>query len=119
MPVPRATLGTSFVRGDLQRCCHGFCFAEWRAAISGPWKWITFDRQWDTEQRGQKVQTHLFNLAEDPGEKKNLAESQRDQVSKLNAAWTGWRADIEPESKPALQWARRRVDNVGKLIDRN
>lgn len=96
-----------------------FHFREWRAAISGPWKWITFDRQWNTEQRGQKVQTHLFNLAEDPGEKKNLAESRVDQAATLSAAWSAWWRDVEPEALPAFQWARRRVDLAGKLIERN
>jgi hypothetical protein len=37
----------------------------------------------------------LYNLAEDTGEKKNLATEQPDRVRKMEAAWKRWNAELK------------------------
>ncbi len=95
-----------------------FRFREWRAALDGPWKLVAYDKQWNTDGRGKNVQTYLFNLADDPQEKNNLAPARPAELARLDAAWNSWWQDVDTELQPALKWARLRVDPAGKLIDR-
>lgn len=56
---------------------------DWEAARIGDWKWA---RHGD--------QQFVFNLAEDLGEKRNLAESRTDKLSELTAAFRAWQAEM-------------------------
>ena len=95
-----------------------FSFREWRVTLAGPWKWITYDKQWNTEQRGRGTQAYLFNLRDDAREAHNLAATHPERVAQLAAAWQTWWSGVEPDLQRAAKWARLRVDNAGKLIER-
>jgi len=75
-------------------------FGEQMAVRRGAWKLVAAPGSQGRE---------LFNLDDDPGEKKNLAESRRDTCAELEAAWNEWDGkNISAAWMPARATNRRR-----------
>ncbi len=57
---------------------------DWEAARIGDWKWV---RHGD--------QQFVFNLAEDMGERQNLAKSRPEKLAELTGRFRAWQAEME------------------------
>jgi arylsulfatase A-like enzyme len=73
------------------------------AIRQGDWKLVKeAERRVDAGFTG-KTSVHLFNLAADPGETKDLREQEPERFRRLEALWQRWNAEMAP---PPLQRAR-------------
>jgi arylsulfatase A-like enzyme len=54
-----------------------------RAVRQGDWKYVV-----------EEGDAYLFNLSEDPGEQKNLADSHPGLISKMEQAYSSWEVDV-------------------------
>lgn len=75
-------------------------FQAEQAVRSGDWKLVKVQRQGRWE---------LYNLAEDVGESKNLAEKLPEKVRELEKAWQEWNAQLQ-----APKWIRRDARTTGR-----
>lgn len=71
-------------------------FGEQMAIRQGDWKLVRADLATDKPFGNIAPRPMLFNLAEDIGEKKNLAETQPERVKELAAAWQKWNEGLAP-----------------------
>ncbi len=81
-----------FLRGDAPGAPHPILFwkkDEQGAVRSGEWKLLV---------DGAKQQ--LFNLADDPAEKRDLASREPEVVRRLRQAWSEWSASLPPRANP-------------------
>ena len=60
---------------------------------------------------------HLFNLAQDIGEKNDLAAAQPEKVKQLQALWDAWNADNEPPRWIDNRW-NGREDKIKKKANK-
>jgi translation initiation factor 2 beta subunit (eIF-2beta)/eIF-5 len=75
-------------------------FFEKRAIGMGDWKLVKEARQAHWE---------LYNLAEDIGETRNLAEKMPKKVKEIEEAWQEWNAQLQPP-----KWVRQDARTVGR-----
>jgi MoaA/NifB/PqqE/SkfB family radical SAM enzyme len=75
-------------------------FQAEQAVRSGDWKLVKVQRQGRWE---------LYNLADDIGESKNLAEKMPEKVRELEKAWQEWNAQLQ-----APEWIRRDARTTGR-----
>lgn len=68
----------------------------WSGGSDEPW-WST--RQGDWKMLGYKADLKLFNLAEDPGEMKDLAKSNPEKLEELRASYNQWLASMADPMK--------------------
>jgi arylsulfatase A-like enzyme len=87
-------------------------FGQQMAVRKGPWKLVRYDTTADGLPPGISP-SKLYNLADDPGESKDLASSQPEKVSELQALWDAWDKD---NAKPL--WGSDHP-NPGKARRRN
>ena len=77
-----------YLTGEIKQSPHDFLYwrygSQW-AIRSGDWKLIHFNPETGTQ---------LFNLANDIGENKNLAEKNPETVKKLQDAWNNWNSQL-------------------------
>ena len=62
----------------------------WRAVRDGDMKYIS-------DERGEKTTEYLFDLADDPEEKNNLAESRTGVVSNMRALIRAWEREVKAD----------------------
>ncbi len=72
-------------------------FWDWpdgyQAARVGNFKWVAYTPR---SKRGEvPAKEELYDLAEDPGEKKNLASAQPAKLAELKSAFARWQAEME------------------------
>jgi arylsulfatase A-like enzyme len=83
-------------------------FGEQMAIRKGDWKLVKAPGSGAefAERRGVATATgaHLYNLAEDIGEKTNLADQEPEKVKHLTALWNKWNAELEEP-----RWTPNRV----------
>jgi arylsulfatase A-like enzyme len=66
------------------------------AIRQGDWKLVKYDPVVDGG-KGQPTSPHLYNLADDIGEKDDLAAKMPEKVKELQAAWDKWnKENISP-----------------------
>lgn len=75
-------------------------FGEQMAIRTGDWKLVRADLATDKQFGDIAKKPMLFNLADDIGEKHDLADRQPEKVKELLAAWQKWNAELLP---PAWQ----------------
>ena len=61
----------------------------WRAVRQGRLKYVS-------RQDGEEVEEHLFDLANDPGEKKDLLTDRPEDVRRLKKLLAQWEAEVRP-----------------------
>lgn len=88
-----------YLSGELTAAPHEslyFKFWSGRAHIKGDWKW----GKMKVKEDGKKVlKTFLFNLKDDPSEKVNLLDVNKDKATELSNEWKAWHAQMpEPWS---------------------
>ena len=66
------------------------------AVRMGDWKLVRGRVGVARKGRFAVTEPQLFNVATDPGEKRNLAAEQPDRVERLRAAWERWNAELPP-----------------------
>ncbi len=71
-------------------------FGEQMAVRAGDWKLVRPDLATDAPFGKIAERPMLFNLAEDVGEKNDLAEKQPEKVKELQALWQKWNAELAP-----------------------
>lgn len=64
-------------------------FGQQMAIRQGDWKLVKYDPAVDG-QSGQATEAKLYNLADDIGEKRDLAAEHPEKVKQLQAAWDQW-----------------------------
>ncbi len=77
----------------------------------GDWKLVRYDRTVDEPgvvseagARARVTEERLYNLAQDPGEKNDLASAHPDKVKELHALWSSWNAELaEPLWGPPVR----------------
>jgi N-acetylgalactosamine-6-sulfatase len=62
----------------------------WRAVRDGTTKYLS-------RQDGDAVEEHLFDLAADPAEKRNLLEQRRAEAERLKGLLATWEVRVEPQ----------------------
>jgi arylsulfatase A-like enzyme len=62
----------------------------------GDWKLVRYDLNADgRKEKGKPVSTvRLYNLADDVGERKNLAAERPQKVEELQKKWAAWNATL-------------------------
>ncbi len=88
-----------FLRGERAGGPHGTLYWKIKSATAlrrGDWKLVQLAPEWRPQ---------LFNLAEDPGETRDLATAQPALTRELQAAWAEWNAPLPPPARktPAAQ----------------
>jgi len=71
-------------------------FGEQMAIRKGDWKLVRGDLDLDKPWGNVVKQPLLFNLAEDMGEKKDLAGAHPERVKDLQRTWDAWNAGLKP-----------------------
>ena len=62
----------------------------------GDWKLVRADRATDKQFGDIAKKPMLFNLADDIGEKKDLAEAQPERVKEMFKVWQKWNDELAP-----------------------
>jgi arylsulfatase A-like enzyme len=108
-----------YLRGEKEGSPHEALY--WRlgdqsAIRRGDWKLVRYDRAVDTPglrsnpQAGIEVTpARLYNLADDPGERDDLAAKHPERVAELLDAWKAWNSELaEPLWRPGRRVAPNR-----------
>jgi arylsulfatase A-like enzyme len=71
-------------------------FGEQMAIRMGDWKLVRADLATDKQFGDIAKKPMLFNLADDIGEKKDLAEAQPERVKEMSKIWQKWNEELAP-----------------------
>jgi hypothetical protein len=70
----------------------------WRARRGDSTWWAVRDgdaKYW-RHQKGDRIEEHLFDLANDPSESNDLLSAQSTKVEKLRSMLTRWEEEVKP-----------------------